>query len=64
MPASLNQAVSGFEEIKNIHKVGIHSAGVTFGLWRMSCRKRKTIKASVRKETRRGGRERPNKLAM
>jgi hypothetical protein len=56
MPAILNHAVGGLEAIRNIHKVGIHSARVTFGLSRMSRRKRKTIKASVRKRARRGGR--------
>jgi hypothetical protein len=45
-------------------KVGIHSARVTFALSRMSRQKRKTIKASVRKRARRGGKLSPIKLAV
>jgi hypothetical protein len=43
---------------------GSQTALLTFGLSLMSRRKRKTMRASVRRRARRGGRETPNKLAM
>ena len=47
MPAIFNHCVGCLEAIKNIHKVGIHSARVTFGFSRMSRQKSKKMKATV-----------------
>src|SRR5207248_8435553 len=61
-PKIRSHSEKGLEQQNSSQMSGSQSAPLTLGLSRMSRRKRKTIKASVRKRASRGGR--PIKLAM